>query len=197
MAVDFSLLVLRVVIGLTLAAHGSMKLFGWFSSPGLKYFSGVTKSMGLRPPLFWALLAALGEFGGGLLVALGLLTPLGALGMMGAMFFAMVKVHWSKGFWNSKGGIEFTLTLLVVAFALGLAGPGNFSLDHLIGWPVNQMLLGLGVVIRVSKPQAAPAQAAPAQQTPAPPAQPAVQPESRPAQADQSAEPENSTSARP
>ena len=202
MAVDFSLLVLRVVIGLILAAHGSMKLFGWFSSPGLKYFSGVTKRMGLRPPLFWALLAALGEFGGGLLVTLGLLTPLGALGVMGAMFFAMVKVHWSKGFWNSKGGIEFTLTLLVVAFALGLAGPGNFSLDHLIGWPVNQpvvfvivaavMLLGLGVVIRVSKPQAAPAQ-----QTPAQPAQPAAQPESRPAQSDQSAEPERSTSARP
>src|SRR5258706_3943222 len=181
--------------------------FAGLSPSGVSFFGGVAKRWGRRPPLFWALLAALGEFGGGLLVALGLLTPLGALGTMGAMFFAMVKVHWSKGFWNSKGGIEFTLTLLVVAFALGLAGPGNFSLDHLIGWPVNQpvafvivaavMLLGLGVVIRVSKPQAAPAQAAPAQQTPAPPAQPAVQPESRPAQADQSAEPENSTSARP
>ncbi len=117
MAVDFSLLVLRVVIGLILAAHGSMKLFGWFSSPGLKYFSGVTKRMGLRPPLFWALLAALGEFGGGLLVTLGLLTPLGALGMMGAMFFAMVKVHWSKGFWNSKGGSD--------AAGVGCGHPGK------------------------------------------------------------------------
>src|SRR5260221_13542733 len=98
MAVDFSLLVLRVVIGLILAAHGSMKLFGWFSSPGLKYFSGVTKRMGLRPPLFWALVAALGELGGGLLATRGLLTPLGAPGVMGAMFFSVVEGDWSKGF---------------------------------------------------------------------------------------------------
>src|SRR5260221_12690737 len=112
MAVDFSLLVLRVVIGLTLAAHGSMKSFGWFSSPGLKYFSGVTESMGLRPPLFWALLAALGEFGGGLVVALGLLTPLWALGMRGAMFFALVEGHWSMGFWNIKGRLEVPPTVV-------------------------------------------------------------------------------------
>src|SRR5258708_34326870 len=73
MAVDFSLLVLRVVIGLTLAAHGSMKLFGWFSSPGLKYFSGVRNVRGLGPPPFWGLRGGLAGFGGGRLVARALL----------------------------------------------------------------------------------------------------------------------------
>lgn len=186
MAVDFGLLILRVVIGLTLAAHGSQKLFGWFGGPGLTGFSGATKRMGFRPPLFWAVMAALGESGGGLLLALGLLTPLGALGMMGSMFVALVKAHWSKGFWNGKGGIEFPLSLWTVAFSVGLAGPGAFSLDALIGWPVNQpvpfviasavLMAALWMVIQVSKPQAAPQQA-PA----APPAQPAAQPDSQPA----------------
>src|SRR5260370_35898266 len=121
------LLVLRVLMGLIVAGRVWMSFLGCFSSQGLKSFGGVTKGGGLRPPLFWALLAALGEFGGGLLGALGLLTPLRALGIMGAMFFAMVKVHWSKGFWNSTGGIEFRLTLLEVALARGLACPGEHS----------------------------------------------------------------------
>ncbi len=176
MAVDFGLLILRVIIGLTLAAHGSQKLFGWFSGPGLKGFSAGTKRMGFRPPLFWAVMAALGEFGGGLLLALGLLTPLGALGMMSAMFVAIVKAHWAKGFWNSKGGIEFPFSLWTIAFAVGLAGPGAYSLDALLGWPVNQpaafvvaaavVMLGLWVVTRVSKPQATPPPQAPAQPAP-------------------------------
>ncbi|HLV98351.1 MAG TPA: DoxX family protein [Ktedonobacterales bacterium] len=192
MTVDVGLLILRVVIGLTLAAHGSQKMFGWFSGPGLKGFSGGMTRMGLRPPLFWATLAALGEFGGGLLFALGLLTPLGALGIMGAMFVALIKAHLPKGFWNSKGGIEFTLTLWTVAFAVGLAGPGALSLDHLFGLPVNQPLAfviatvllsaALYVVLRVSKPQATQAQPAPAQ-----PAQPTAQPDSQPTTAGKSA----------
>ncbi|HEY7349838.1 MAG TPA: DoxX family protein [Ktedonobacterales bacterium] len=190
MAVDFALLVLRLVIGLTLMGHGAQKLFGWFGGAGLTGFSGGTRRMGLRPPLFWAVLAALGEFGGGLLLALGLLTPLGALGVMGSMFVASIKVHWPKGFWNGKGGIEFPLSLWTVAFALGLAGPGTFSLDHLLGWPVNQpvafviaaavLSAALGVVLRVSKPQPTPTQPAPAQATP-----PAAPPDSQPSQTSQ------------
>jgi putative oxidoreductase len=194
MALDFALLVLRFVVGLTLMGHGSQKLFGWFSGPGLKGFSGGTRRMGFRPPLLWAIVAALGEFGGGLLLVLGLLTPLGALGIMGAMFVAIVKAHLPKGFWSSKGGFEYPLILWVVPFALGLGGPGNYSLDHLIGWPVNQpvafvivsvvLMAALYVVIRVSKPLPAPAQASPAQ-----PAQPAAQPESQAAPTTQPPEP--------
>ncbi len=190
MALNFGLLVLRVIIGLTLMGHGSQKLFGWFGGPGLKGFSGGTQRMGFRPPLLWALIAALGEFGGGLLLALGLLTPLGALGIMGSMFVAIVKVHLPKGFWNGKGGIEFPLLLWTVAFSVGLAGPGSLSLDGLLGWPVNQpvafviaaavLMAALYVVTRVSKPQPAPAQ--PPQQPQTQPPQPAAQPDSQPAE---------------
>lgn len=190
MTVDIGLLILRVAFGLILMGHGSQKLFGWFGGSGLKGFSGGMTRMGLRPPLFWATLAGLGEFGGGLLFALGLLTPLGALGMLGSMFVATVKAHLPKGFWNSKGGIEFPLSIWITAFAVGLAGPGAFSLDHLFGLPVNQPLafviatallsVALYVVLRVSKPQAAPAQ-------PAQAAQPAAQPDSQPSAAGKSA----------
>lgn len=190
---DFAVLILRLVIGLMVAGHGAQKLFGWFSGPGLKGFSGGMKRMGLRPPMFWATLAALGEFGGGLLLALGLLTPLGALGVMGAMFVAIVKVHWPKGFWNGKGGIEFPLALWTPAFAIGLAGPADFSLDHLLGLPVYQpipfviasvvLMAALYVVLLVSKPQATPPQQAPAQPSApaAQPTQPPVPTDSQPA----------------
>ncbi|SRR5579883_436603 len=179
MGLNFGLLVLRLVVGLTLMGHGSQKLFGWFNGPGIKGFSGGMTRMGLRPPVFWATLAGLGEFGGGLLLALGLVTELGALGIMGAMFVAIVKVHLPKGFWNGKGGIEFPLSLWTAAFALGLTGPGAFSLDHLLPFPVYQplafviasalLMAALAGVLRVSKPQQAPVQQTPpqqAQQTP-------------------------------
>jgi putative oxidoreductase len=74
----------------------------------------------------------LGELGGGLSLAFGLLTPLGAAGLVGAMFMAIAKVHWKNGFWNSKRGIEFPLTLLTIGVAIGVAGPGPYALDSFL-----------------------------------------------------------------
>src|SRR5690348_17014370 len=111
-AISFGLLILRVVTGLVMAAHGAQKLFGWFEGRG---FTGTTKwvqGLGFRPPLLWALLSMLSEFGGGLLLALGFLTPLAAVGVFAAMLMATLKANWSKGFWNTKGGYEYTLILL-------------------------------------------------------------------------------------
>ena len=71
--------------------------------------------------------------GGGLSVALGFLTPLGAAGIFGTMFMATFKSHWKNGFIVSKGGYEYTLVLMAVSIALGLIGPGNYSLDALFG----------------------------------------------------------------
>ena len=82
-----------------------------------------------------------GEVGGGLSVALGFLTPLGAAGILGAMAMATFKNHWKNGFWLNKGGYEYSLMLLIVSIAIGLIGPGSYSLDTLFGINLPQTLL--------------------------------------------------------
>ena len=135
MAITLSLglLILRVIGGLTLAAHGTQKLFGWFEGPGLTKLSQGFEKQGFKPVWLWVSLVILGELGGGLSVAFGFLTPLGAAGMFAAMFMAIFKSHWKNGFWNSKRGLEFPLQLLAIGVAIGIMGPGSYSLDALFG----------------------------------------------------------------
>src|SRR5216683_994850 len=135
MAVTLSagLLILRLVTGLTLAVHGTQKLFGWFAGPGLARLMVGFEKQGYKPVWLWVSFVILGEFGGGLSVALGFLTPLGAAGMFGAMLMAIFKSHWKFGFWSSKRGYEFPLALLAMGVGIGLTGPGIFSLDALFG----------------------------------------------------------------
>ncbi|SRR5579883_2463057 len=132
-SVSVGLLILRVVIGLTLAGHGAQKLFGWFGGPGFTKMQQSLGAQGFKPAWFWTALVVLGELGGGLSLAFGFLTPLGAAGVFGAMTMAIFKVHWPNGFWNSNRGYEFPLSLLAAAVALGFAGPGRFALDTLLG----------------------------------------------------------------
>ncbi len=121
---DVALLILRIVVGLNVAAHGAQKLFGWFNGPGLKGAEGFLGGMlGFRPASFWAPAASVAEFGGGLLLALGLFNPLGAIGIMASQLTATVVVHWATGPWGSEGGYEQTLTNLTVAAAVAIAGP--------------------------------------------------------------------------
>ena len=132
--IDTALLVLRIVVGVYLAAHGAQKLFGWFGGPGLKGTEGFLGGMlGFRPARLWAPALAVAETGGGVLLALGLLTPLGAIAVGSSMLTATVVVHWAKGPWGTEGGYEQTLTNLAVAVAIGIAGAGRYSLDALFG----------------------------------------------------------------
>lgn len=130
--VDFGLLILRLVVGLLLAGHGAQKLFGMFGGYGLKGTSGWLSSIGLRPAGLWALLAGLSEFGGGVLVALGLLTPLGAVGIATSMLMAILVAHRGK-LWVTEGGMEYNLVLIAAAAALVFTGPGQFSFDAVFG----------------------------------------------------------------
>jgi putative oxidoreductase len=129
--VSVGLLVLRIIGGMTITAHGAQKLLGWFGGPGVVKLASSFAGQGLKPGWFWANLVILGELGGGLSVAFGLLTPLGAAGMFGAMSMAIAKTHWKNGFWNSKRGLEFPLQLLAIATGIGIAGPGAYALDTL------------------------------------------------------------------
>ena len=148
---SLGLLILRVVVGLLIAGHGSQKLFGWFGGSGFAKTVGMMKSQGFKAPTFWALLGGLGEFGGGLFFALGLLTPLAAIAIVAAMLMVVVKFHWSKGLWGAKGGYEYPLVLLVVALVVALIGAGSFSLDALIGFtlpfPVTLLFLLLAIIV--------------------------------------------------
>src|SRR2546423_14479586 len=114
MAPDLGMLILRLALGGFLFAHGAQKLFGWWGGAGMAGTTGMFGShLRLRPAPFWAWLGALSEAGGGLLVALGLLTPLGAAAMVAAMLMA-VNVHWPR-FWAMEGGYEYALLLLLGA----------------------------------------------------------------------------------
>ncbi len=141
LSMSVGILILREVVGLTLAVHGTQKLFGWFGGNGFTRLTKGFEQQGFMPTWLWASLVIVGEAGGGLSLALGFLTPLGAAGILGAMFMATVKVHWKNGFIISKGGIEYTLVLMAASITVGLAGPGSLALDALLGISFPEPLL--------------------------------------------------------
>lgn len=136
MLTDTGLLVLRLTLGLLFVGHGSQKLFGAFGGSGMAKFTEVTEKQGFRPAALWAWLSALAEFGGGLLIVLGLFTPIAAALIISVMVMAIAKVHAPKGLWNTKGGYEFNLTLIAMAATLGLIGPGAWALDSVFNVPL-------------------------------------------------------------
>jgi putative oxidoreductase len=149
MLANIGILLLRIALGLTFIGHGSQKLFGWFKGSGWQGTTGMITHMGLRPVWFWTLISSLSEFGGGLLVVLGFLSPLGSLGIIASMLTAIIKVHWKAGFWNTNRGFEFPLINLVSALALGLTGPGRFALDTALGIVLPEPLTLIVGLVRV------------------------------------------------
>jgi putative oxidoreductase len=119
---------LRIALGIIFMAHGSQKLFGWLGGKGLAATAAFfAAKLGLTPGILWAGLAGIGEFGGGLLLLLGLCTRLGALAIAVVMLVAIAAVHWGTFF--MPAGIEYAFSLFASAAALLIAGGGKFSLD--------------------------------------------------------------------
>ncbi|WP_228991959.1 DoxX family protein [Streptomyces sp. DH8] len=126
---DLGLLALRVGTGAVLAAHGGQKLAGWFGGGGIQGTTAAMEAMGFHPPKHSAVAAGLGEAGGGVLLALGLATPAAGAAAAGAMAGA-VAVHAPAGFFAQGGGYEYPAFLGFTAAAIGLTGPGRYSVDH-------------------------------------------------------------------
>lgn len=146
------LFLIRLVIGLTMAAHGSQKLFGWFDGGGgISGTAPMFEQLGFRPARAYAALAGMAELAGGLLLAAGLLTPLAAAAIAAVMLVAMGSVHVHNGFFVHKQGYEYNLVLAATALGVAFAGPGPISLDQLLeldwsGIPWGLAALGLGLV---------------------------------------------------
>ena len=143
---DIGLLLLRLTLGLTLAAHGSQKLFGWFGGYGLDATGRFFETLGFPLGRRHALLAGIVEFGGGLLIALGMLTALGAALGLSVMLVAAVTVHLKNGFFITSGGYEYNLMLGIAALSVAFTGPGRMSVDGALGHASASSVIGLGVV---------------------------------------------------
>ena len=149
-ALSIGLLVVRVVIGLIMAAHGAQKLLGWFGGYGLRGTGQFFVQLGFQPGPAFAAAASLSEIISGLLVALGFLGPTGPALMISVMIVAMLTVHLGQGLFAPKG-IEVPLLYAAAAFGLALTGFGEYSVDALLGvagrWsaPFTWIVLVLGV----------------------------------------------------
>ncbi|MGC4118885.1 MAG: DoxX family protein [Myxococcales bacterium] len=155
MASDIGLLILRVFLGLQLASHGSQKLLGWFGGHGPSGTGKFFEGLGFLPGRYFAMAAGAGELGGGLLLALGLLTPFAAAVITAVMLTAIAVVHADKGFFATEGGFELPLLLAITAICITFIGPGAISLDHafglnLSGWLWGVIAAALGVLGAVS-----------------------------------------------
>jgi putative oxidoreductase len=142
-ALNTGLLILRLVVGIGLAAHGAQKLFGWWGGPGVRGLLGHLTHMRFRPAPLWVAGAIATEIGGGLLLALGFLSPLGSVGVGASMLMAIVAFHWGKGFFGQSGGFESPFLYLIAAATIGMTGPGSYSLDSLFKIALPEPVTGI------------------------------------------------------
>jgi putative oxidoreductase len=144
---SIGLFILRLVIGLLFMGHGAQKLFGMLGGGGLAGTGTHFDSIGLRPGRRNALIAGLGEFGGGLLLLLGWFTPLGSAVIIAVMVAAIWTVHGPKGLWMTDGGFEYQLVVIAAVFALAGVGAGRWSLDHALSFNDNGAAWAIGAAV--------------------------------------------------
>ena len=138
---NFALLVLRIIVGVTLAAHGYQKIF---LGGRLEGTAGWFESIGMRPGYWHSRAAAAGEIASGLCLAAGFLTSFAGLGFVGLMFTAFWAVHRGNGLYIIREGWEYVLVLGTIGVTVAILGAGEWSLDNVIGIDLNG-LQGLGI----------------------------------------------------
>jgi putative oxidoreductase len=131
---DYAALAMRLFLGIVFLAHGSQKVLGWFGGHGARATIQGFSKMGLPPAVTVLVMAA--EFGGGILLIIGLLTRLAAIGIGCVMVAAILMVHGKVGFFmnwagSQKGeGFEYHLLAIGLCVALLITGGGAFSVDR-------------------------------------------------------------------
>ncbi len=142
------LLLMRVVVGITMIAHGINHWKGGGRIEGTaRWFSG----LGLRYGKLQAWMSVVTEIGAGVLLVIGLLTPLACAAVISVMLIAGILAHRPNGFFVFKDGYEYVLALSVVCLALATLGPGRISVDAaagiaVTGWAGGGIALGVAVV---------------------------------------------------
>lgn len=126
---DVALLIVRIGLGLTLAAHGYGKFYSGGKIPGT---AGWFASIGLRPGKLHAYMAAYSEVLSGIFLAVGLFTTFAAAGFVALMVVAALLVHRKQGFFITSGGWEYTFILGLVPISIAMIGPGTLSIDHIV-----------------------------------------------------------------
>src|SRR5580704_1928847 len=168
-------LLLRFTVGSLFFGHGTQKLFGLFGGHGLEATSNMFDSIGMRPGNRNAIAAGFAEAGGGAGIALGLATPLSAAVLTSTMLTAINRVHLKNGPWITNGGYEYNIVLIAAVLTLVEVGPGELSLDHLLGnertgpgWTLIALAFGVaGAVGAHLAAESQPAPPAPAEAAPA------------------------------
>ncbi len=146
---DIALLGLRLATGGVFAAHGAQKVLGWWGGQGLRGWQGTMARMGYRPTLLFAAMSALAELAGGLALAVGLLTPIVGMVVLGQAVVITAGVHWPRGFFNRDNGFEFPMVLAAGFLAILLVGPGSLSLDAVIGFDLSDVARDALAVVAV------------------------------------------------
>jgi putative oxidoreductase len=166
--VDVVALLVRMVIGITMIAHGLNHWLGGGKIEGTaRWFTG----LGLRSGKLQAWLSVVTEVGAGALLVLGLLTPFACAAVISVMLVAGLLAHRPNGFFVFKDGYEYVLVLSVVTLALAMLGPGGLSIDaaasiEVTGWAGGGIAVGVAVVATAGmlamfwRPQPAPAEEA-------------------------------------
>jgi putative oxidoreductase len=148
MDVDVALLFVRVVVGVTMIAHGLNHWRGGGLIEGTaRWFAG----LGLRHGKLQAWMSVVTEVGAGVLLLAGLLTPLACAAVVSVMLVAGILAHRPNGFFVFKDGYEYVLVLAVISLALATLGPGRLSLDHasgiqVTGWAGGGIALGVALL---------------------------------------------------
>ncbi len=139
---DLGLLIMRLVVGTIFMAHGSQKVFGWFGGPGLDGFADDLNELGYSPSDVLSALTGFTELVGGVLIVLGLFTPLAAAGLLGVLA-NVIWVKWNAGLFVADGGFELELALAGLAAGLIFAGPGRAALDNGRVWFRHPVVTGV------------------------------------------------------